>query len=114
MPGLDISDDVADAQIEQLLARATARLQQKEKDGLKDRQLQAVDLNFPKLDAGDLQKPYVTVKGDIASVDSSRLLQEKQRRLANQARKIEDPVTTKKAAEEVSISSFEKPSTPSQ
>ena len=97
----DQEDDLSDEQIEQLLARATARLQEKSKDKQLTKKNEQQHLSFPKLDAGNLEKPYVTTNGDIATIDSSRLLEEKHRKKAEGFRKVEDPIISKKAAEEV-------------
>lgn len=93
-------EELTDEQIEQLLARATARLQEKAKQQQLTKSTTQT-FTFPKLDAGQLEKPYVETKGDVATVDASRLLEEKQRKQANGIRKVEDPVTAKKAAAEV-------------
>ena len=71
-------DDLTDEQIEELLARAAARLQEKAKDRQLTKHTEQ-SLNFPKLDAGDLEKPYVSTKGDVATIDSSRLLDQRRR-----------------------------------
>lgn len=95
-----VDEELTDEQIEQLLARATARLQEKAKQQQLTKS-STQTLTFPKLDAGQLEKPYVETKGDVATVDASRLLEEKHRKQANGIRKVEDPVTAKKAAAEV-------------
>jgi hypothetical protein len=103
-------DDMTDEQIEQLLAAAAARLQEKSKKGsqlVKTPEEQR--LTFPKLDTGNLEKPYVSMNGEIATLDASRLLQDRHRKLANGARKVEDPVVAKKAAQEVCFTSSHKP-----
>lgn len=97
----DDDDDISDAQMEQLLARATARLQEKSKDSQLTQSTTQHNFHFPRLDAGQLEKPYVSTKGDIATLDASRLLEEKHRRRANGIRRVEDPVTSKAAAAEV-------------
>ncbi|KAK4543120.1 hypothetical protein LTR36_005897 [Oleoguttula mirabilis] len=94
----DVGGDLSDEQIEELLARATARLQQKANEVVLASSDEKHTFSFPKLNAGKLDKPYVSTKGDIASLDASRLLEEKQRKQANGIRKVEDPVTTKKTA----------------
>lgn len=93
-------DELTDEQIEALLARATARLHEKSKQ-LATTSSKPQSLTFPKLDAGKLEQPYVSSKGDITIVDSARLLDQKHRKKAEGARKVEDPITTMKAAEEV-------------
>lgn len=102
-PTAVLDDELSDEQIEQLLARATARLQEKSKQTQLIQKNESHSYTFPKLDAGALEKPYVTTKGDIATVDSSRLLKEKLRKQAEGIRKVEDPVTSKKALEEVRV-----------
>ncbi|TKA73495.1 hypothetical protein B0A55_05498 [Friedmanniomyces simplex] len=97
--GFAIMDaDLSDDQIEELLARATARLQRKQTPQQLAISNPTQTFNFPKLNAGKLEKPYITTKGDIVSVDAKRLLEEKERKGANGIRKVEDPVTAKKAA----------------
>lgn len=98
-------EELTDEQIEQLLARATARLQEKAKQQQLTKS-NGLSLSFPKLDAGQLEKPYVETKGDVATLDSSRLLDEKHRKQANGIRKVEDPATVKKAAAEVRSKHF--------
>ncbi|GIZ47192.1 hypothetical protein CKM354_001029100 [Cercospora kikuchii] len=91
-------DDLTDEQIEQELAAATARLQAQAKDMQLTQQNESKGITFPKLDAGDLPKPYVSTNGHVATIDSSRLVEEKYR--SQQIRKVEDPVVAKKTAEE--------------
>ncbi|KAK4570057.1 dTDP-fucopyranose mutase [Recurvomyces mirabilis] len=91
-----IDDELSDEQIEQLLARATARLQQNpDQHTVKKREN---PYTFPKLNAGELEKPYLHTKGDVVSVDGKGLLEEKHRKQANGIRKVEDPVAAKKVA----------------
>ncbi|KAK0292027.1 dTDP-fucopyranose mutase [Friedmanniomyces endolithicus] len=90
--------DLLDDQIEELLARATARLQQKATTQELATSRPKQHFNFPKLDTGKVEKPYISSKGDVATVDAKRLLEEKQRKQANTVRNVEDPVTAKKTA----------------
>ena len=96
-------DDLSDEQMEALLARATARLQSNANGAAQQSGDGKNKFNFPKLNAGELDKPYVSTKGDVATVDASRLLEEKQRRQADGPRKVEDPVMAKKLAVEVRL-----------
>ncbi|KAI5365273.1 putative Fcf2 pre-rRNA processing [Septoria linicola] len=91
-------DDLTDEQIQQELAAATARLQAQAKDMQLTKRNESKGITFPKLETGDLPKPYFSVNGHVATVNSSRLVEEKYRR--QQIRKVEDPVAAKKAAEE--------------
>ena len=93
--------DLSDEQISALLERASARLHAKANSTEQEHQASSDSFRFPRLDAGTLDRPYVSTKGDIASVDAGRLLEERQRKQANVARKVEDPVTAKKSAIEV-------------
>ncbi|KAF2773486.1 Fcf2-domain-containing protein [Teratosphaeria nubilosa] len=90
--------DLSDEQIEQLLATASARLQEKShsKDLAKTNPRNSY--TFPKLNAGKLEKPYVSSRGEVALIDAPRLLEQKQRKLADGIRKVEDPVASKKLA----------------
>ncbi len=97
-----MDEDLSDTQIEELLARATARLQQRANTKELATSHAKHHFTFPKLNPGKLEKPYISTKGDVATVDAKRLLEEKQRKKANTVRKVEDPVTAKKAALEVS------------
>ncbi|KAI7577390.1 hypothetical protein KC343_g21786, partial [Hortaea werneckii] len=89
--------DLSDEHIDQLLARATERMQQA---GAVVKGDEKNLYTFPKLNAGELEKPYIASKGTVTSVDSSRLLDDKDRKQANSIRKVEDPLTAKKAAVE--------------
>lgn len=93
-------EELTDEQIEELLARATARLQSNSSKAASKTD-GPQKYTFPKLDPGKLEKPYVSTKGDVATVDAPRLLDEKHRKHATGIRKVEDPVAAKKAAEEV-------------
>lgn len=97
----DPDEDLTDEQMEAMLARATARLQQNAKEQQLTSSTGTQSFNFPKLDAGDLDRPYADTKDGITTLDSSRLVDDKQRKQANLARKVEDPLTAKKAAAEV-------------
>ncbi|WPH00713.1 rRNA-processing protein FCF2 [Acrodontium crateriforme] len=92
---LGAEDDLTDEQIEELLAGATARLQAKSKAV----QIQEpTTFSFPKLNAGELEKPYISSDGVCAHVDAARLLEDKHRKQANSTRMVEDPVAAKKLA----------------
>lgn len=100
---LGAEDDLTDEQIEELLAGATARLEAKSKAV----QIQEpTKYNFPKLNTGKLEKPYISSDGVGAHVDAGRLLEEKHRKQANGTRTVEDPVAAKKLAIEVSNTIF--------
>lgn len=93
--------DLTDEQVEQMLARATQRLKDKSQSTELAKRDQAQRYNFPKLQTGTLEQPYVYSNGDVATLDSKRLLEQKQRKGANGIRKVEDPVAAKETAQEV-------------
>lgn len=97
-------EDMTDEQMQELLNQATVRL--KEREGLKFQAEEPTRYTFPKLDAGDLDKAYVTKKGEVAQADKARLLEEKDRQPGQGIRKMEDPIAAKKLAAEVRIHSF--------
>ncbi|KAI4745948.1 rRNA-processing protein FCF2 [Aureobasidium sp. EXF-12298] len=91
-------EDLSDEQMQQMLAQAAKRRQEKASVALfdKDDKDKANQFNFPKLNTGEMVQPYVSNAGDVATVDRSRLLSEQDRKLSNQIRKVEDPVAFKK------------------
>lgn len=101
-PSPQIEDELSDEQMQQMLARAAKRKQESVSLKLAD-DGNNKQFSFPKLSTGDIAKPYVSTTGDVAQVDSSRLVQEKDRMLANKVRKIEDPVVLKQKKAEVCI-----------
>lgn len=94
-----LEGDMTDEQMEELLNQATIRL--KEREGLKFQTGEPTRYTFPKLNAGNLEKVYVTKKGDVAEADKARLLEEKDRQSGHGIRKMEDPIAAKKRATEV-------------
>lgn len=92
--------DLTDEQMEEMLAQATTRLREKENSkALQSSQPQR--FVFPKLDAGNLEKPYVVTKGPVAEADKARLLEEKDRPAEGVIRKVEDPVAARQFTAEV-------------
>ena len=65
-----MDEDLSDNQIEELLARATARLQQNGNTQELATSHPKHHFNFPKLNTGKLEKPYISTKGDVAIVDA--------------------------------------------
>ena len=93
-------EDLTDEQMEEMLAQATTRLREKEESAMFKTEAPQ-KYTFPKMNAGDLEKPYVVTKGHIAEADKARLIDEKYRQAGSLIRKVEDPVTARKLAEEV-------------
>ena len=96
-------EELSDEQMQEMLAQAAKRRQEKASVALfdKDDKDKANQFNFPKLNTGEMVQPYVSNAGDVATVDRSRLLSEQDRKLSNQIRKVEDPVAFKKKTLEV-------------
>jgi len=92
-------EDLTDEQMEEMLAQATTRLREKEESAMFKTEAPQ-KYTFPKMNAGDLEKPYVVTKGHIAEADKARLIDEKYRQAGSLIRKVEDPVTARKLAEE--------------
>ena len=97
----DEVDELSDEQIEQLLQQATVRLREQQALKLDSRYVPAVPTTG-KLMVSTLATPYVQTTGDIAKADTSRLVDEQHRQLADGAiRKVEDPVMVKQKNLEV-------------
>ena len=104
MPAVSQPDAaLTDEQVEQMLARATQRLKAKSQSTELAKKDDRPRYTFPKLETGSLVQPYVSAKGDVVAADSDRMLEKKERKLANGLRRVEDPVALKKAAQEVRI-----------
>ena len=104
MPAIPQPDAaLTDEQVEQMLARATQRLKAKSQSTELAKKDDSPRYTFPKLETGSLVQPYVSAKGDVVAADSDRMLEKKERKLANGLRRVEDPVALKKAAQEVRI-----------
>ena len=58
-------------------------------------------IRLPKLDPGQITKPYIASPGDIAQVDAVRLLDDQVRQLSNMPRSVEESVFLKVRAKEV-------------
>ncbi len=100
-PNPTIDEELTDEQIDKLLARASERLQAKKAATSLAKKEEAPRYNLQKLNPGKLVKPYVSTQGDIAIVNATRLVDEKQQKQANGIRKVIDPVAAKKLSEEV-------------
>lgn len=99
---LDSEPELTDNEIELLLTQAEDRLRQQQQLAFTKSSGFAPSLpRSAKLDVSTLAKPYVQTGDDIARADPRRLVDDKQRQLANGIRKVEDPVTTKQKVLEV-------------
>ncbi|KAF2715957.1 Fcf2-domain-containing protein [Polychaeton citri CBS 116435] len=91
-------DDPSDEQMQEILSQAAKRLQEKSVASKSGNGEQAQQFHFPKLDVGNLESPYVSSDGTVASIDTSRLPQKQNVQKQLGPRKIEDPAVTKSAA----------------
>jgi len=94
-------DDLSAEQIHDLLKEAENRMRAKNTSAQKSRDSSESHFTLPKLNTGIIAKPYIRREGDVARVDSSRLLDQQDRGLSNGIRKIEDPLQVKKRLAEV-------------
>lgn len=98
-----IEVDLTDEQIEELLQQAEARFET-ENPATKVRHRHAVTPHASST-LSKLPEPYVSTVGGVAKTDSHRLLAQKDRNLANERRKVGDPVLLKQKKLEVSLKS---------
>lgn len=87
------SDDenITDEQIQALLKQAERNLQERAKGQVNGSSTKRV----PQLDVTGIPQPYVRMEGDVAHVDSRRVLDKQDRDLSNRPRKVEDPLMVK-------------------
>ena len=86
------NEEVFDERMNELLKSAETRLRQGTTTQFQPTQL----VKQPKLNPGELTRPYITTAGDVSRIDSSILVKKDERALSNEIRKVE--VTTPKAA----------------
>jgi hypothetical protein len=83
-------EDLSPERIDEILIRAAARL--KEQRNLLQRTSPAHKA-LPKLNSGSLPNPYMRSTRGVVRLEPKRLISEGQRRLADNARSVEDPVS---------------------
>ncbi|KAK8199218.1 Fcf2 pre-rRNA processing-domain-containing protein [Phyllosticta capitalensis] len=90
-------EDLSEDQIQALLKQAEVSLRDKAASAHQVQSFSASNFKLPKLDAGEIATPYIQTNGEVARVNSAKLLDSQQRDLANQQiRKVEDPVAVRK------------------
>ncbi|KAJ5902484.1 Fcf2 pre-rRNA processing [Penicillium taxi] len=87
-----VEEDLNDDQIQQLLLEAEARLRP---NGQISQGLDVASLKIPKLSSGSSLEPYIRQQNDIAVVDSTQLVDPKEKKLANSLRSTQ-AITAKK------------------
>lgn len=85
-------EEIFDERMNELLKSAETRLRQ----GITTQSQTAQLLKQPKLNSGELIRPYITTAGDISRINSSILVKKDERALSNEIRKVE--VSPSKAA----------------
>lgn len=112
-PSDQYEEHLSDDQMLKMLERAAKRKQETlaltAVRGAGDDDSAATKFNFPKLNTGEVARPYVSTDGKVAQMDAARLLQDKDRLLAKGFRKVEDPIVVKKQAAEVRFDQKKKP-----
>jgi len=96
----DDGDDLSDQQIHRLLRDAEQRLRARPAGPLHVARAHGGQLTplpkFPQINPGDIPQPYVNSTGEVARIDSPRLLTLQGKGLADTPRRVEDPVKVKK------------------
>ncbi|KAH9221879.1 putative rRNA-processing protein fcf2 [Leptodontidium sp. 2 PMI_412] len=95
--------DLSDEQLKQLLKDAEQRLRNKGKQQIQLSTASSLESSLPKI---TVEKPiisYIKSTKTGAQVDRSHLVTDKERKLANGTRVVEDPVAIKKRAEETNL-----------
>lgn len=99
---METDEDLSDEQIEQLLKQAETRLCQQQHSLKHDSRYVPAIPSAGKLDISTLPKPYVQTDGEVARVDTQKILDERQRKIADGAiRTVEDPLVVRKKTLEV-------------
>jgi hypothetical protein len=103
----DADDDLSDGQIRALLDQAEAERRTRAEQGLAHHAaVTSSPFRLPKLDSGLRSDNYLQTKGSIARLDQAKLVDEKDRSLANGIKKIEEPISKKEKAEVCATVSF--------
>lgn len=98
MPEYD--EDVFDERMNELLKSAETRMRQ----GITTQSQTAQLLKQPKLNTGELTRPYITTAGDVSRIDSSILVKKDERALLNEIRRVEvSPSKAEKKKAEVCL-----------
>ncbi|CZT46416.1 probable FCF2 Essential nucleolar protein involved in the early steps of 35S rRNA processing [Rhynchosporium secalis] len=93
-------EDLSNEQLRQLLKDAEQRLRSKGKQQMLMSTASSIESSLPKITMKSPIVSYIKSTKTGAQVDRSHLVTEKERKLANGSRIVEDPITIKKRAEE--------------
>ncbi|PVH71435.1 putative rRNA-processing protein fcf2 [Cadophora sp. DSE1049] len=95
--------DLSDEQLKQLLKDAEQRLRNKGKQQIQISTACSIESSLPKITVQHPIVSYIKSTKTGAQVDRTHLVTEKERKLANGVRVVEDPITIKKRAEETNL-----------
>lgn len=99
----EYEEDLFDERMNELLKSAETRLRQ----GITTQSQTAQLLKQPKLNTGELTRPYITTAGDVSRIDSSILVKKDERTLLNEIRRVEvSPSKAEKKNAEVCLSTL--------
>jgi hypothetical protein len=100
----DTDEELSDEQVRELLNEAERRMRAKQAASSPI----ATDAPFklPKLKPGHVADSYLKTEGGVRQLDTSKLINQKERVLAYGIKKIEDPVQVKKQKAEVCTAKF--------
>ncbi|KAG4427790.1 hypothetical protein IFR05_016726 [Cadophora sp. M221] len=96
-------EDLSNEQLKQLLREAEQRLRNKGKQQMQISTASSIESNLPKITVDNPIVSYIKSTKTGAQVDRSHLVTEKERKLANGTRVVEDPITIKKRAEDTNL-----------
>ncbi|OCK79353.1 Fcf2-domain-containing protein [Lepidopterella palustris CBS 459.81] len=95
----ELSEELSDEQIQNLLKQAEIRMRAKQAaHQLQD--MSPADLRLPKLDSRTRANPYICTEKGVSRINPSRLFDNRDRTLANEARKVVDKSIVKKSPAE--------------
>lgn len=95
-------EDLTEEEIKTILREAAQRIRTKAKAENNSALGKYNALKLPTPGANAVSKGYIRTAGDIARVDSGRLLDNSSRELSNKIRKVEDPILVRQNKEKVS------------
>ncbi|KAF8866013.1 putative rRNA-processing protein fcf2 [Acephala macrosclerotiorum] len=96
-------DNLSDEQLQQLLKDAEQRMRAKGKKPSTASEISALSQSIPKIASDKKIDSYIKATANGPQIDSSHLVSEQQRKLANSFRVVEDPIAVKKKAEKTNL-----------
>jgi hypothetical protein len=103
-PEDDTDEELSDEQVRELLNEAERRMRAKQ--AASPPTTTDAPYKLPKLKPGHVADSYLKTEGGVRQLDTSKLINQKERVLAYGIKKIEDPVQVKKQKAEVCTANF--------